>query len=1146
VILRRSIDRRFVVQVRLASPLVVLSVVCSLTSASATAADSIRLANSPALSPDGSTLVFSWTGDLWSVPSVGGEAKRLTFHPGRDTEPFYSPDGKEIAFISDRDGSTQVYVMPASGGAPKQLTFHTAGHALAGWFPDGQSLLINAARDLHWKPGNHSFFQVRRDERSPEKLLFDDYGRSGSISPDGKKLLFTREGPAWWRKGYKGSQASQIWLYDLDKKSFDKMLAPDTGALWPLWAPDGKGFYYVGVSKGAFNLKQHSFDKSVDVFLSEFDDDSVVFPCLSRDGSTLVFRHLFDFYRLDLKNGGSPVKIDIKCSADSTTSTTDRRTLTNATSVAFSKDGLEVAFIAGGDLWVMDTELMEPKPITQTPDEESAPVFSPDGESIVFVSDKDGQSDIWRASRADAKKFWWQNSEFKLDRLTQDVDVESLLKYSPDGSKIAFVRSRGDLWIMGPDGKDAKRVLAHWSAPDFDWSPDGKWLVYSQSDSEFNQDIWVAPIDGSSKPFNLSKHPDNEDNPVWSPDGKIIAFTGRRVDTEVDIYFVYLRAEDDQTDRRERTIEKAVDKITKARAKKARPGGSAAGKKADSDAAKDDKTDVAKSDAKTDDLKSDEPRSSAPPKVVIDFDRIHERLRRVAIPDSRESGLFWSPDSKKLAFTSTIDGKRGVYTIEPPDDLKPKLLSTQSIGQARWIETGNQIVGLSAPAAPVTGEDAEPIFQDAAPASLSVAGKETTYRVRALQSVDLPKRYRAAFDLCWRTMRDRFYDERLGNRNWDEIRRKYADMAEQSPDIDTFATVVSLMLGELNGSHLGFTPRGRGPAEPPGAGASPSPGGNWNAVTGHLGARFAADDKGPGLLVRDVIPDSPADHKKSRIQSGERVMTIGGVAVDPGFDLTRVLNGPLDRDVRLSVRNAEGQDREVIIRPISYFAVHSLLYDKWCKDNRKAVDAASKGTLGYLHIRGMSMPSLYKFEEELYSAGSGKDGLIVDVRENGGGSTADLLLTILTQPTHAITVPRGGGPGYPQDRKVFASWDKPIVVLCNQNSFSNAEIFSHAIKTLKRGQLVGVPTAGGVISTGAAAIMDVGMLRLPTRGWFLLNDGEDMELNGALPDFIVWPLPGDMAQGKDAQLAKGVEVLMADVAEAKARPKPKLRKATER
>ncbi len=217
----------------------------------------------------------------------------------------------------------------------------------------------------------------------------------------------------------------------------------------------------------------------------------------------------------------------------------------------------------------------------------------------------------------------------------------------------------------------------------------------------------------------------------------------------------------------------------------------------------------------------------------------------------------------------------------------------------------------------------------------------------------------------------------------------------------------------------------------------------------------------------------------------------------------------------------------------------------WLRHNRKLVDDASKGTLGYLHISAMAMPNFRKFEEELVSQGAGKDGLVIDVRENPGGSITDHLLTALTQPVHAITVPRGGGQGYPQDRKVYACWNKPIVVLCNQNSFSNAEIFAHAIKTLKRGQVVGVPTAGGVISTGAAQIMDVGTLRLPFRGWYLPGDGRDMELNGAVPHHIVWPNPGDMPAGKDLQLEKAVDVLANDVSAWKARPQPKLKKASE-
>ena len=507
--------------------------------------------------------------------------------------------------------------------------------------------------------------------------------------------------------------------------------------------------------------------------------------------------------------------------------------------------------------------------------------------------------------------------------------------------------------------------------------------------------------------------------------------------------------------------------------------------------------------------------------------------------------MFWSPDGKKLAFSASVEGKRGTYYVDFPEDLKPKSLVAQTGALARWLDSGS-IVWLSA----------------GLPGTVSSTGTASGYRFQARQSVDRRAKNVAVFDQCWRVMRDRYYDERLGNRNWDAVRRKYQDMAGASPDIETLTRVVQLMLGELNGSHLGFSARGDEPPPgveppanpPPGAPpGNPDPGagggrgaGRWSISTAHLGVRFAADHPGPGLKVRDVLPEGPAARSSSKIEAGEIVVSIDGKTVDPALDLTLVLNGVLDRDVRLRVKSADGKERDVTLRPISYLEARRLHYDAWVKENRKQVDKLSQGKLGYLHISGMSMPNFYKFEEELYAVGAGKDGLVIDVRENPGGSITDHLLTVLTQPIHAITVPRGGGPGYPQDRIVYATWRKPIVVLCNQNSFSNAEIFSHAIRALGRGKVVGVPTAGGVISTGAATIMDVGTLRLPFRGWYDRDTGEDMELRGAEPHVLVWPAPGELPQGVDKQLEKAIEVLTADVAEAQKRPAPALKKASER
>jgi tricorn protease len=1087
------------------------------------AAQVIRLANRPALSPDGKTLAFDWDGDIWSVPTAGGLAHRLTNHPARDRQPSFAPDGKHLAFISERSGSPQVHVMTARGGSPRQLTHHTSGCTLQEWCPDGRRLLINAARDHFWRRAER-FFSVSAETRQAEQLLFDDYGQNGSLSPDGKRLLFTREGPPWWRKGYRGAQASQIWLYDFDEKAFRLVVAEETGCRWPLWKPDGKGFYYVSARDGSFNLWERPLDSGQGKQLTHFRDDAVVFPCISRDGSTLAFRHLFDLYCYHPGTNETPCKIDIQHDSDPIKDRVERRVLRQASEAAFTADGLEIAFCAGGDLWVMDTELREPRQVTATAEEEKNPIFSPDGRSLLFIADRDARSDIYRAvpsKSGDKDRHWWQHGPLTIERLTEDGGVKKSLQFSPDGSHISYLCGVGDLWIADADGRNARKLAASWNELEYDWSPDGKWLVYAQSDSDFNRDIWIIPADGSRKPFNLSRHPYNDSNPVWSPDGRLIAFAGRRGLTEVDIHYVWLRAEDDEKSSHERALEKALEKINKVR-KKPRSSG-------DSPAAA-EKTET--------------------PQVVIDFEQIHRRIRRISIPQTTESGLFWSPDSRKLAFSAAIDGKRGTYTVDIVDDLKPKLLTAQTGTQPRWLKQGNQIVWLSSglPASFSPGA-AKPAAALPPAASPTAAGGDTGgaggYRFQALQRVDLGQRNRAAFDLCWRTMRDRWYDERLGNRDWPSIRRKYSDMAAEAPDAEAFTTVVELMLGELNGSHLGFfAPGSRRFARL--APQPEAPATKWTETTAHLGVRFQPNFQGPGLKIRDVLPDGPASKRMSRLREDEVILKIDDVAVDSAMDLTRVLNGPLPRDVRLRVRGKDGKERDVTLRPIGYEQAQPLLYQAWMDGNRRIVDNSAQGTLGYLHISAMDAVSFSKFEAQLYAVGAGKDGLIIDVRENGGGSTTDHLLTALTQPVHAITVQRGGEPGYPHDRKIYATWNKPIVVLCNQNSFSNAEIFSHAIKTLKRGQLVGVPTAGGVISTGAERIMDVGILRVPYRGWFVIGSGADMELNGAVPDHILWPQPGQMPHGEDVQLKKAIEVLQADVRAWKQRPQPPLRKSSER
>ena len=1103
-----------------------------LTPISAWSQEPVTLVTDPALSPDGKMIAFAWKEDIWTASTSGGTIRQLTRHEAIERQPFFSPDGKEIAFVSERSGSRQVWVLPVKGGTAVQVTDHTAGHSLHGWYPDGKSLLIRRAADSYWRnPYRFWKFPLTTDEEPT--MLFDARGNHGDLNSDASKIIFTREGEQTFRKGYTGPRARQIWMYDLATAQFQKLIQNKTESRWPLWKREGKGFYFVGGESGSLNLRetdQTSLNASSQL-VTQYKDDTVTNPALSRDGSTIVFSHLFDLYRM--APGSKPEKINLLYDGDTTGFHTKRKTLKKASEAAFTDDVLEIALIAGGDLWVMDTVLKEPHRITNTPGEESEPIFSKDRNEIYYLSEQEGQSDIWVARRSNAKKYWWQNDSFVTERITHDEVVEGSFTLSPDGKSVAFVRDRSQLIVRNIKKGTEQVVVSSWNWPSYDWSPDSKWMVYSIYDHDYNRDIWIAPVDGSQKPVNVSRHPDNETNPTWSPDGKMIAFTGRRSEKEIDIYYLWLTKEDHEKSKREKDLKKALETMTKGRKKKAEP--KAPEKKSEKVPEKKKKPIKKKDDHLSDEHDKPKPKKKEDPapkqekkketakkkdiSVKIDFEDIHLRLKRVSLPDSSEDDLFWSHDSKKLGFSSTIKGKRGTWTVSMPNPKTPAFLSTSTVKFPNWISKGNQILGVI----------------DGLPGSLSASGSAKKYSFSVRVEVDLVAHRREGFFLAWRAMRDIFYDVKMGNRDWDKIRTKYEDAAATAPDARSFGNVINMMLGELNASHLGFNPA-----------TSSASGPGWTEVTPHLGIRWDPNHPGPGLRIRDILPGTPAAREIHKLEAGEVVTKIDGKEVTPSTRLTSILNGRLDRDIILTIVEGPEKTREVTLRAISYTAIHEILYRKWIRDNREKVDQASKGTLGYLHVRSMNWSSFLTFERDLYAAGAGKDGLVIDVRENGGGFTADYLLTALTQPLHAITVGRGGAPGYPQDRKVYASWNKPIIVLCNQNSFSNAEIFTHAIKTLKRGKVVGVQTAGGVISTSGRRIMDLGFIRTPMRGWYVVGTGEDMELNGAVPDVTLWPEPGEIPAGKDVQLSKAIELLIEDVRKWKARPQPKLRNASDR
>ncbi len=1067
--------------------------------ASAFAQDrTIRLPRDPRLSPDGAQVAFAWRGDVWIAPSGGGDARRLTTHPSDDGAPWFSPDQQSVVFTSSRDGSSQLYRVPVTGGAPTQLTRGSDRKTVHGFTADGAQLLVTMRTDrgFHYSESAR-LFAIDLAGEEPKRMLIDVALAQAALSPDGNHLLFVRGRPMWSRKGHRGTQSAQLWHADLrrspvaiERLDEDQPEFQNIACQSPVWAPDSETYYYVSDPDGTFDVYQRRIG-SEDVRrvtrcgALDRSDDGVAFPSVSADGATMLVRRRFDLVKVDTRTGELQ-PIALRASGDDHAVALERRVETSATDIAFTADGKQMAFVSGEDVWVMDRILKEPRRVTNTPHNETSVAFSEDGSRLFFVSDVGGEFDIWEATHDREDGIWWLADDFDLKQVTDDREVEGNLTRSPTGDHIAYTR-QNDIFVMDSDGEDHRRVVEAWSMPQFDWSPDGHWLTYATQDSDYNSDVWIVSLDGTQQPYNLSRHPDYDGSPAWSGDGKRIAFTSRRDGEESDVYYVNLTAESEEQTSRDRTLEKALAAM--------KPKKKAKQKEEEKD------KDKELGEASADDAEKRDGDTSEDDRVTVDLEGIHDRLHRISIPDSREGGLIWSPDGKTLAFSATVSSQRGFYGVTFPDPSAPKKLASRALSRAAWHKQGDEIVGLS------SGK----------PAAMKGGATLSTFEFSLRRTRDWSAVRQVSFDQGWRAMRDRFYDPDMNNRDWDAIRRKYRPVAAQCLGQREFTDLMNMMLGELNASHMGH--RGGSDALP-----VPNSRSKWAPTTYHLGLRYGVERPQKGLVVTSVIPGSPCDRTRSKVDVGETLLAIDDVEITATTDVDALLTMDDARDVELTVAGADGAEREVQVRPIR--SVAGLLYDEYVENNRARVDEMSDGKLGYLHIQGMNMRSFRQMEEDLYHAGAGKDGLIIDVRFNGGGSTTDHVMTALTQPVHAITKSRGSGEGYPQDRKIYASWTKPIVLMCNEHSFSNAEILSHAVKQVGRGRLVGMRTAGGVISTGSVGLLDGSSVRMPMRGWYLVSTGADMELNGCTPDIAMWNHP----MGPDAQLETAVRTLAEDVA----------------
>jgi len=1058
----------------------ILLLVLLLSSAFVSAQKNSLLIRYPAISPDGSQIAFSYQGDIWTVPSVGGNAVRLTIHEAYEAFPKWSPDGKQIAFSGARYGNNDIFVIPALGGEPKRLTFNSASDMISTWDKEGK-IYFTTTREYNQIERDPEVYAINANGGTEWRVM-DALGFEPAPSPDGRFIAIVRGGSnPIFREEYRLSSQRDVWLYDTKTKAYSKLTTSTANDYMPLWG-DARTLYFISAESNKYNIYRVKIDDNgkpgKEEQLTNFKDYAVRYMSITADGSTIIFEREKDIYTMKTA-GGAPQKINIQIGADYKFEPVEYKTLASgAGDFSVSPNGKLMAFTIRGEVFVKEVDKDKNKSVnvSDSPFREMGTAWLSDS-TLVFTSDReDNNFELYLVKSADKNQpNIFKSLKHQIIRLTKTDEDESDPTVSPDGKKIAYTRGRGDLIVadIAADGKLTNEKVLHegWNqANGVAWSPDSKWLAYSMTDLLYNDEIYIQAADNSGKPVNVSMHPRGDSNPFWSGDGSKLGFISERNNKSNDVWFAWLKKEDWEKSRQDWDEKEPV-----------------AEKKDD----KKDKTDKS---------------------IKIDFENIHERLVQVTSLPGNEGNVAISKDGETFYYTAQSSSARGrdLYSVKwDGKDLKEMTKGGQNPGNVFMDKEGKYLF-YTRMGGGITRHDLK-------------ADKPEVIPYSAKLVINYPAEREQIFEDAWRAIRDGFYDPQHHGKDWNKLRTKYRDLCLSASTDNDFRDMFNYMLGELNASHMGLSGPERAETQ--------------RESTGLLGTELMPV-KG-GMKVVRVIPEGPADKAASKLNTEDIITAVDGVPVADNVNFYSMFTNKADEKVLLTIKGKDGKEKEVTIRPTTN--ERQLLYEEWVKDRKALVEKYSKGRIGYIHIQGMSMPSFEVFERELTASGYGKDALIVDVRYNGGGSTTDYVMAVLNYNQHAYTIPRGASDNLERDKKkfrdyypigerlVYAAWTKPSVAMCNEGSYSNAEIFSHAYKSANIGKLVGIPTNGSVISTGARGLVDGSSVRLPGRGWYVKATDKNEELGPAIPDVIVENSVDYKAKGIDEQLKAAVETLLKDI-----------------
>lgn len=717
-----------------------------------------------------------------------------------------------------------------------------------------------------------------------------------------------------------------------------------------------------------------------------------------------------------------------------------------------------------------DTPIDVPEPLHQLPVEPELV----DPEIVPEAALDDTPAEALPANRDPTR--WHDAVRFEVTPVLESEHNDRDVSPSPDGNALAFRRGRGDLMVMDIDSGDVRTLVEGWDTSlHWRWSPDSRYIAYAQNDLNFSSNIFIVPADGSDAPVNITRHPRNDLNPRWSADGRKLTFISNRSGDSYDLYRVYL----------DRGLQTYTDRELNTYYRRSREA-----------AAKRQPLSTERQERGNDESTDDE----AP---TLELDDAWRRLERVTASPSHQYANEMTPGGDRYVFNSGNDGLTAMNW-----DGSERIRLGPSVNVQHISTTGEHVVYIHNGRVGVV--------------SLS-GGKPRHPDISDRLRIDLRKQSLQKFHEAARLVGENFYRPDMKGLDWQALVEDYASLIRRARTSSEFSDIANRLMGELAASHIGIS--------------NPGPASALREPSGRLGiekTRITLEDGREGYRVTEVIPDGPIQRSPMPLQRGDIITAIDLREFEPQETLLQRLSGRVDEEVIVTFQRPDSYGRQrdfrTLITPTDLSGLAQLKYDAFREANRQQVESLSDGRLGYLHIQAMNQTSLEGFQGDLYAAAQGKDGLIIDVRNNGGGNTTDRILTSIMAEEHAYTVPAGADPErtghYPQDRLDAPRYTLPVNMLANEKSYSNAEILAHAFQTLERGTLVGEQTYGGVISTDTHYLIDGATVRRPFRGWYL-PDGTDMEHHGAMPDLSVPQAPEDEVANRDRQLEQAVEDLLA-------------------